>query len=311
MSRTAAMVVPQLRQGMLPGVEWISVGAGDFGKKYVLLDGVRGASNRTIDETKVKAYGAQLDEICAGLPITLISHNGKFHIADGQHRIKAISDFAKEPRQLKAVILTIKDAEQIWGSLVECVRKLNNNKPMGLLGKLELYKRISPWVRAFGEDAENHFSFVRARSKVKWTTLMRAVSAYQRSILKNGLVFVTPLKEEEVVKLFVEPSQELVEDVVARMRPWLRLCDKAYNDLRMSQFTAETPLILWLLVSRLNEQKTGFKGLPMRLLEYPQIKGLSYWDRNLPFAQELLAAMNYKKKPGNLVSVFGETGRDA
>lgn len=288
-------------------LEFVTVNPGDFRRKFMELDGFKGACNRPIDPNRVNQYGKTLSGICTTV-VVLLEENGQTFILDGQHRIAAISTYATKPMQIAARILTSKEVNEVSDNLAAYMRGLGTQKPQGTGARLAIFRSQSPWVQMVPDDIADMMTFNYAKTKTNWVALMSAIIAAERSFKRGRFITSGGVDEPSVFDLWLKVQKKTIDEVYAVLVPWLKMAEKARTNRKVTFLTGETCLATWFLVSKMNAGSSALRHLPDRLLDYDALPSVRQ-ARNADTAIALVAAMNYKRKPENCVTLFGDTGR--
>lgn len=293
-------------------LEFVTINPGDFRVKYLELDGFKGACNRPIDPLRVNQYGKVLPGICTTV-VVLLEENNQLFILDGQHRIAAISTYATRPMQIAARILTRPEIHEVSDDLAAYMRGLGTQKPQGTGARLAIFRSQSPWIEHLPARFEESFTFTYSKNRVNWVTLMTSIVAAERSFKRGRFVAFSggnSSVEPVIFDLWLKASPETVRDVFNVLMPWVQMADEARAKRKITWLLGVDALTTWFVVSKTNAKKACMKGLPERLLDFDALAAVKQ-SRSADTALALVAAMNYKRKPENCVTMFGDNGRQA
>lgn len=288
---------------------FVTVAPGDFRRRYLELEGHDGACNRPIDAARVRLYGQSLESICT-TTIALLDVNGRMFILDGQHRLAAISAHATAPMRIAARILTREDVARVAPSLADYMKVLGAQKPMGVGGRLSVFRSQSPWVEHAPRALADSMTFNPSKTRISWLSLLGAVIGAERSHKKGYFVSfsATNVDAAEVFNVWLRAPESAVREVFECVEPWIRVAERARLMHKVRFLASATCLQTWILIAKINADSPAMRTLPERLLEFPALPSILR-ARDAETANALVEALNYKRKQENRVSLVRDIGQ--
>jgi hypothetical protein len=292
----------------MPKPEVIQVRQGDFDTKYLRVN-EDGARNRKLNPRKLRSIANNWEDASRDT-ITLVSdENGRYLIADGQHRIAAASQFFKKPVTLTAMIWQRNEVK----NLSDFITAFNRGTPFSTANMLEVYWEASKWPAA-AKDAQLSFVLRRYRSlHFSWVALMRGVAIADLWRDTGKLVTKAFNKEQLTQEVWLGYSEEGIREVVAAIKWWRPLAEAAYRSLgQNSALYSDAALATGIsLYRKYHGDKNRLAEMAQRFLASNQmivLKTLDYRQTRW-FVNNIMKGMNYRVIK-DYAELYGETGRE-
>lgn len=292
----------------MPKAEVIQVRQGDFDKKYLRIE-EDGARNRRLNPRKLKSIAANWEDASKDTVTLIHTSNGKYLIADGQHRIAAASQHLKRPVAMNAMVWERDEVE----NLSDFITAFNRGSPFNTANMLEVYWEVSEWPAA-AKEADVSFVLRRFRSKhFSWVALMRAVATADLWRDTGRLVTKAFTKEQLTREIWLGYSKGGIQEVMDAIKWWQPIAETAYLALnRDSGMYSDVSLAIAIsLYRKYRNDKNRLADIRDRFLRSNQmvvLKGLDYRQTRW-FVHNVMKGMNYHVIK-DFVDLHGETGRD-
>jgi len=154
----------------------------DIGTKIQFLDGYRGAQNRELRNLKTDSVVQRLKRswnsvTSHGVITLLVCQDGVYRILDGQHRMKLLVDWWKQPCTFP--ILYIDEATEIEDDqhVARMVNELNDRiqyRPCDEIANYQEFTKLITPFKAQGYDWEP--SFLPFVEKITWANIAQGIS---------------------------------------------------------------------------------------------------------------------------------------
>lgn len=317
--QTLAQAAPQ-DPTFAPRLEAFAVHPGDFGSRIKVLDGEYGVGNRDLRATTLARFRRSWDPVeAAGDTIKLVEvGDGTYLIADGQHRVKYVSDELGRPFTFSAMIhpqAVLADVARLEAA----VRSPNTSAPMSTSDRLRVSAPRSYWPDALAAHGA-HLTY----SKGAGMTYGGAIQAIIGMIGSERAGRVTAPSHSPAVgkrrsdyaqELWLTDDAALIDRYAPLIARWDTIARRVCDDNGLRLFSAPYAQVGALLLAQ-NPRLTD-EGVVTRLcavrgdLRGDLIAASRSTGSNATsvITRLLLQVMNYRRNQ-NLITLFGQTGRE-
>lgn len=303
----------------MPVQQFVEVGKGDFGSKFQVIGGVAGASNRPVNRNRVSDYGKNIGALAVS-HLTLIERDGaSYYIADGQHRICAISARANgTPVKMPATIYTVAEIESGGRSVAQFISDLNRGKAFTASDRLAVFQEESTWPDVF---ADRGIYPRHANSKANgfpWGSIIRA-RIYADSMARKGSL-VAPAGNEAgpsaLERAWHDYPDGGIHETADALLWWTVAAEAARTQRRVTALYRVDALTLAFLLWRQNRDmrdgcaraREAFLGIAENVVRDPALAALAS-VKGTQFYYALLRSLNYRRA-GHFLVAFGRNGRE-
>lgn len=297
----------------MPEQKLVEVWKGDYDKRFFQLDGVGGTHNRPVSPSRVREYGKNIYQLAIS-PITLIKRNDDtYYIADGQHRIKAISEFGNgRPVEMPATIYTVAEIEKAGRTVPEFISDLNRGARFSRSDRLAVFQDYSKWPEILLEHNLEPKHINSKNVGLTWANIMSArvlADLLQRAGRLDYIGYTaTPIEDA-----WRSYSEAEMRQTAAALEWWLPVAEAAYKVRGIrTLYGAEALAIAMMLHAKYQKQiASGHKSYssPVNgVLNDPMLPGIKALAK-LNLRRAILRSINYKRQ-GHALELFGVTGRE-
>ena len=305
----------------MPLLEIVEVCKGDYGTKFHMINGLADAYNRPVNPDRVREYGKNVMGLAIS-SLTLIQRDAHtYYIADGQHRVKAISDFANgKPVMMPATIYTVREIAAAGRTVPQFISDLNKGRAFSSADRLAVFQGESPWPEIFDKHGIHPVHKNSRAGAYTWATIIRArlLADAMEDAQKMGThgARATPSLIEDTWSTYPEDGIEGIETAAKAAVWWRPIAEAARAERAVTSLYSAPALAIAILLYEQNHQAAEKGGRAAEAWEtvaaqvvkdpaLPALKSLS----GGPFMMALLRAVNYKRSVHTL-TVFGKDGRE-
>jgi hypothetical protein len=303
-------------------LEVVTVGPGDYGRKFFPVDGYDKANNRNINRSAARDYWKVIDSIAStGGELRLMPRpRGGYMIIDGQHRIYGISEFGNRQIEMKAVIVPYSEYERLKENgfnLVDLIINQNKGKAFSPKDDMKARESESTWIEPFTKSGIRPV-YNNSASEYNWPAVVRGYLTYGHFI-KDGKVGNNPsprISRNDIAEAWITAPVKDVEEIAEALHWWKEVTQAAHAR-RITGMMTGSMLGLAVLAYSQNKDLIADKDrIPLDMI-YQKVSRFERLERfkdlaknsNLHEAQaQLLAMLNYGAKI-NMFSIFGDNGR--
>lgn len=311
---------PAAPDPLTPALTPFEVRPGDWGTRLRPLDGEYGVGNRELRTMTLTRFRRKWDAAeAAGDTIKLVEvGDGTYLIADGQHRIKYVSDELGAPFTFSAMIhpqAVLADVARLEAA----VRSPNTSAPMTTSDRLRVSAPRSYWPDALAAHGA-HLTYASGAGMTYGAALVAVIGVLTserlgRVTAPSGNPITGQRRTDYAQELWLTTDAALIDRCAPLIARWDAIARRVRDDngLRVSSAVAAQVGALLLdqnphltddvVVARLCAVRGELRGALIAAARAP--------GSNAPatFARLLLQAVNYRLGRG-LSTLFGQTGRE-
>lgn len=303
----------------MPSQQLMEVRKGDFGTRYHLIEGQGGGFNRPVNNRRVREYGRNI--MALGISgITLIRKTATtYYIADGQHRIKAISDYGNgKPVMMPATIYTAAEIEATGRSIPQFISDLNRGRAFTAVDRIAVFAGQSAWPTIFASYGLNPENVSSRAGKLHWGAILRA-HLFAMDSRRNGRICYegTSRKNREALEeIWQNADLEAITKTAKALQWWAPIAERVRLSRNMNSLYSTPAILVAILLYEQNAairdgdkwKKDTWAKIGSRIEgdpALPELRGLQFRR----FTWALLRSINYKLTTNRLL-VFGQDGRE-
>lgn len=294
----------------------VTVGKGDLNTKYLLIEqAIDGGGNRSLDPSRVARYAACLEDFeRAGSLVLLSAGEGQpMYILDGQHRIRAISEFGQRTYTLRAEIVKLDDIKQSGWDLPTYLLRISDGLARSKNDTYAIYGKESIWTKEATRlglsEAINYRKRTHNSTAFGWSSIIGARAAANIMLANNATRYDRKALGALNLTLWRTVDLAMVRETMMALKWWSSVHESAV-ERKIRGLSQQNVLALVFCLYRQSKYLGELEKAGQRLVESPYINEFRYIDMKRSNRANLgliLAGMNYRQRK-NIISCFGVTG---
>jgi hypothetical protein len=300
-------------------VEWqprlVSIKKGDWGKKFVPLNGEGDAYNRPLRKSRGKGIVRNWERIRLHTGVVLMPLPGetdKYWVVDGQHRIWAAADLLGRATTIWARVLDPSKAES--SDMSEAIDTINGQQvSFRLKDNLNNTKAKSMWpdiFRILGREP----AYTEKKYELTWPSISRAILYADQSLKGKRIGALTTRKGTVVEEVWLKKYPRAQALDRAKAVCWMYDVLDAQTDevkKKVGHLYGYKAVAMSILAYTLNMNLRTLETRPNKLVVSPftdDLKRLGSRAMSV-YSAAWLKAINYRIVSRNTIMVFGNNGR--